>query len=109
MEHFGTLIASYAATGISDESVVESWCAAHPMSVDGWIGLAEYIGAAFLDHRITYEVANGLMNELMPIAGWNAAPKRFWEYYIAFEDGEVLEEPDEFVRKAVMAVAKGAA
>ena len=49
------------------------------------------------------------MNELMPIAGWNAAPKRFWEYYIAFEDGEVLEEPDEFVRKAVMAVAKGAA
>ena len=109
MKEYESLIASYAAVGWVDNSVVEKWCAANPLNENQWGLLAERIGTSYLENRITYQVANGLMNELMPVAGWDSAPERFWEYFIAFEDGEVLEEPDENVRKAVSAIAGRAA
>jgi len=30
----------------------------------------------------------------MPIVGFDEAPKIFWQFYIAFEDYELLEKPD---------------
>jgi hypothetical protein len=104
-QQFLSLIADYAETGLESDTLVDSWCAEHPLDESGWVALAEYIGSQYLEGHIHYSVANGLMNELMPIAGWHTAPKRFWEYYIAFEDGEILVDPDEQVKKAVWAVA----
>ena len=110
MQQYHALIADYAATGLGSDVLVDSWCAENSLDESGWVALAESIGTHYLEGQILYSVANDLMNELMPIAGWNSAPKRFWEYYIAFEDGGTLDEPDEQVRKAVLAVAsRGAA
>ena len=69
------------------------------------VALSKEIGALYLAGRLTYSLANGLMNQLMPLAGWEQAPKRFWQYYVVFEDSEALAEPDPQARLAVQAVA----
>ena len=72
--------------------------------------MAESIGAAFLAGRIDFISANGLLNQLMPLAGFESAPKRFWQYYTAFEDFETVDDPDTSAKAAVSAlISAGAA
>ena len=56
--------------------------------------IAESIGRAFLDRRLSYDTASALLNQLMPRIGFEAAPVRFWEVYVAFEDAETAQDPE---------------
>ena len=80
-----------------------------PLSPQQPSAIAEEIGACYLAGHLTYSLANGLMNQLMPLAGWERAPQRFWQFYVAFEDYETLAEPDPQARLAVQAALNAGA
>lgn len=108
MQIFDDLIHSYLATG-QDPAVVKVWYQDHAPSAEALSALAERIGKTFLAGKIDFTAANGLLNQLMPLADFDTAPKRFWQYYVAFEDSETSDNPDKDARPAVAAIAKGAA
>lgn len=108
MEHSSSLIEAYRTSG-GDPSAVTAWWKRSRPSPDLLVALAEEIGALYLAGGLTYSLANGLMNQLMPLVGWEHAPKRFWQYYVAFEDSETLAEPDPQARLAVQAVVNAGA
>ena len=109
MSNFDDLIYSYVASDL-DASTVEAWFNANTPSGDALNALAELIGAAFLAGKITFVAANGLLNLLMPLAGFEAVPTRLWEYYVAFENFETSNSPDADARHAIAAMAgRGAA
>jgi hypothetical protein len=98
------LIQSYVASG-SLPSTVQTWYLKHQPNAEALSLMAESIGAAFLARTIGFECASGLMNHLMPCIGFDSAPQRFWQYYVAFEDLEVSGNPDEDARLAIQKVA----
>ncbi|NII10148.1 hypothetical protein [Oleiagrimonas sp. C23AA] len=104
MQQIGNLIDAYRASE-GDSAVVSDWWQSNRPDQDTLVALAGSIGALYLSRALSYAFANGLMNQLMPLAGWEDAPKLFWQYYLAFEDAETLAEPDPQARLAVMAVA----
>lgn len=59
---------------------------------------AEFVSRRFVDGMLDFTTANDALNQVMPIAGFENAPPRFWEAYIAFEDFETVADPD---RKAL--------
>ena len=103
MKSFDDLINSYVAAGF-DPGIVDAWHQAQLPSDDDLVALAERIGAAFLAGHIKFETANGLLNQLMPLVGFEAAPPRFCQYYVAFEDFETSTNPDIDARSAVLAL-----
>ena len=108
MKSFDDLIQPYLATDL-DPGIVEAWYKKHAPSNETLSALAESIGARFLAGQINFAAANGLLNQLMPLASFEAAPRRFWQYYVAFEDFETSVNPDTEARSAVAALASGAA
>lgn len=104
MDLAADLIRSYITSG-SLASSVQSWYSEHQPNAEALSLLAEHIGAAFLAGKIDFEAASGLMNQLMPCVGFDSAPQRFWQYYVAFEDVEVSSNPDEDARPAIQRVA----
>lgn len=107
MKSFDELIQSYLAANL-DAGIVEAWYQKHAPSDETLSALAESIGAEFLVRNINFAAANGLLNQLMPLAGFEAAPRRFWEYYVVFEDFETSINPDSDARSAVAALVSGA-
>ena len=59
------------------------------------------LSKSYLDKDTSFDEANGLLNQIMPIVGFEEAPKIFWQFYIAFEDYEMLEKPDAQTRKRI--------
>jgi hypothetical protein len=108
MKPFDDLMQSYLTSNL-DASVVDVWYRMHVPSSETLSALAESIGAEFLAGRVSFVAANGLLNQLMPLAGFEAAPPRFWQFYVAFEDSEVSTSPDSAARPAVAALFSGAA
>ena len=108
MKTFDDLIQSYLAADL-DAGIVQAWYQTHVPSGDALSALAESVGAEFLAGQMNFEAANGLLNQLMPLIGFEAAPRRFWQYYVAFEDFETSSNPDSDARSAVAALASGAA
>jgi hypothetical protein len=108
MQSFDDLIQSYVVADL-EPGIVQAWYRRHSPSDEALSVLAERIGAMFLTGQINFVAANGLLNQLMPLAGYEAAPKRFWQYYVAFEDCETSISPDSDARSAVAALASGAA
>jgi hypothetical protein len=109
MKQFYDLIKSYESSGM-DSACVSDWYAAISPSDEMLSAIANHIGAEFLASHIGFNVANGLLNQLMPLVGFEAAPKGFWDYYIAFEDSETSNDPDTHARTAVTTLkAAGAA
>ena len=105
MKQFDDLIKAYATSGM-DSTTVSAWYAQYSPSGDAFSELAETIGAAFLGRDIDFDLANSLLNQLMPLAGFDSAPTRFWQYYIAFEDSETSNDPDTYARPAVTAISR---
>ena len=105
MQHLSDLIKAFDASA-SDPGAIKSWWEHTNPADRDLVAVAEHIGAEYLSGRLSYLQASDAMNQLMPLAGFEAAPLRFWEYYIAFEDAETLEDPDPQARIAVQAVAR---
>ena len=108
MHNLSELIEAYRIAD-GDAYSVASWWAIHLPSPPELVALAERLGSLYTTGAISYPVANGLMNQLMPLAGWEDAPQRFWDYYLAFEDAEAFEDPDSRAKLAVLAVANAGA
>ena len=106
MKSFDGLIQAYLAANL-DADVVDAWQA--PCDDETLSALAENIGAAFLAGNMSFEAANGLLNDLMPRIGFESAPLRFWQYYVAFEDFETSLNPNVDARAAIASVASGVA
>jgi len=104
MQSFDDLIQSYVAADL-EPGIVHTWYQKNFPSDEALSALAESIGAMFLAGQINFMAANGLLNQLMPLAGFEAAPKRFWQYYAAFEDFETSINSDSDARPAVAALA----
>ena len=104
MDLAADLIRSYVASGLLP-GTVQSWYSEHQPSIGALSLLAESIGAAFLERKIDFETASGLMNQLMPCVGFDTAPHRFWQYYVAFENFEASRNPDEDARPAIQEIA----
>lgn len=102
MKRFDELIQAYTASDF-DLSTVQTWYAENFPSGEMLSALAEHIGAEFLSGRIDFNAANGLLNRLMSLAGFESAPSRFWQYYIAFEDSETSNDPDTHAKAAISA------
>ena len=103
MKIFDNLIQSYLFTKLDDRTV-DAWYERHAPDDETLSALAEHIGDCFLAEQIDFDTANGLLNHLMVLASYEAAPKRFWDYFIAFEDFEVSANPDSDARPAVAAL-----
>ena len=108
MKQFDDLINAYTASGL-DSATVEAWYVANSPSPGALSAIAGSIGAAFLGGRIGFDAANGLLNQLMPLAGFESAPTRFWQYYTAFEDSETANDPDTHAKSAVSALTSAGA
>jgi len=108
MKSFDDLIQSYLVADL-DASIVEAWYWKHTPSDETLSALAESIGAGFLAGNINFTTANGLLNQLMPLIGFEAAPQRFWDYYVAFEDFEASTNPDSDARSTITALVSSAA
>lgn len=76
-----------------DSSVLESWYTGL-MEIDTELDdLAIYLGQAFVKGEISFDTANGILNQLMPLRGFDEAPETFWKFYSGFEDFEVIDHP----------------
>ena len=108
MKIFDDLIQSYLFTKLDDRTV-DAWYQRYAPDDEALSALAEHIGDCFLAEQLNFDAANGLLNHLMVLASYETAPKRFWEYFIAFEEYEVSENPDSDARPAVAALKTGGA
>jgi hypothetical protein len=108
MKQFDDLMMAYVASGF-DSVIVEHWYADSSPSGESLSYLAESIGAAFLAGRIDFDAASGLLNKLMPLVGFEAAPTRFWQYYTAFEDFGTSNDPDTDAKPAISALTSSSA
>jgi hypothetical protein len=105
---FEDLVCSYASSGL-DPNVVHGWYERNTPTEKSLSALAEELGEAFLSGSIDYNIASGLFNQLMPLVGFEAAPRRFWEYYIFFEGFEMNPDPDTSARAAIAVLTHGKA
>ena len=76
-----------------DTNFLDNWFSSLN-SVSGTLDkLAIDLAKSFLKGCSSYDQVNGLLNQIMPIAGFEKAPRVFWQFYIAFEDFEHLDNP----------------
>ena len=108
MKQFDDLIHAYVASGL-DSATVKAWYIENSPSGATLSALAESIGIAFLAGRINFNAANGLLNQVMPLVGFESAPPRFWQYYTALEEFETSNDPDTHAKPAVSALTRAGA
>jgi hypothetical protein len=97
------LIGLYIDTGFSPGTVA-TWYREHAPSQEMLVEIAERIGSSFVTGQMDFGAANGLLNQLIVHVGFGNAPKRFWDYYIVFENFETSFSPDKEARTAVAAM-----
>lgn len=99
------LIEAYT-TAADGRELVRAWFA-QTVPTD-WLldAVAIQLGHDFVDRRIGFLTANGLLNQLMPLIGFEAAPRTFCAYYIAFENHETSDDPESTARSEVAALFK---
>ncbi len=61
---------------------------------------AIYAAQKFLDGSLNFYNANGVLNQIMAVTNFEA-PNPFWEMYIAFEDFEISENPNNDARDRI--------
>ena len=77
-----------------NKEFVDSWFAALEKKDEELNSLAIWLAKSFLSNEIDYEIANTILNQVMPVVGFEEAPKIFWKFYIAFEDFETSTNPN---------------
>jgi hypothetical protein len=105
---YDELVATYAGSGHA-AGVVHRWYQETAPSDQALVGLAEVAAKQFVDGEIDFRTASGLLNQLMPLIGFESAPRRFWEFYTALEDFETLDDPEQAARPAIARLLYGVA
>ena len=99
------LIEAYAAAADGSE-VVRAWYSRIAPTDCLLDAVAIQLAHDFVNRRIGFQAANGLLNQLMPLIGFDAAPRTFWAYYTAFENHETSVDPESTARNEVAALLK---
>lgn len=94
------LIEAYLAASDGRE-VVRSWYAKVVPNAALLDAVALMLGHDFLNGCVKFLAANGLLNYLMPLIGFEAAPRTLWAVYIAFENHETSDDPESSARSDV--------
>jgi hypothetical protein len=105
MNQPGDLIEAYVAAADGRE-VVRTWYAQTAPTDCLLDAVAIQLAHDFVNRRIGFLAANGLLNQLMPLIGFEAAPRTFWAYYTAFESHETSDDPESTARSEVAALLK---
>ena len=75
-----------------------------PDFIDKWLALQEdpsqavdqlalFLARSFVEGAVSFDIANTIFNQTMPVIGFDEAPPTFWQFYAAFEDYEHLDSP----------------
>lgn len=91
-----TALLEWAAEPVTDENkeFIEAWYT-QLKSKEELDTLAIWLARSFVAGEVRYDIANVLFNQIMPVVGFDEAPKIFWVFYSAFEDFEFSEKPDQ--------------
>jgi len=79
---------------LRDPDFLDKWVSSLNSRSTSLDKFAVELSKSYLGRKTSFDEANGLLNKIMPIVGFDEAPKIFWQFYIAFEDYELLEKPD---------------
>ncbi len=92
---YSTLL-EWAAKPVTDENkqFIDEWFSRLDSKAE-LDDLAIWLAKSFVAGEVRYDIANVLFNQIMPVVGFEEAPKIFWIFYSAFEDFEFSEKPDE--------------
>ena len=96
-----------AASRSLTEAALEELAARHSRGGDIillLIDFAPFVCRQFLSGAVDFGTANAALNQIMPIVGFEEAPRAFWEAYVAFEDFEVSQSPDEEARPRIQEI-----
>lgn len=77
-----------------NKDYIDQWYASLDQKNDDLNKLAIFLAESFVRKDVSFEIANTLFNQIMPVAGFEEAPDVFWQFYIAFEDFEPSERPN---------------
>ncbi|MDZ4359044.1 MAG: hypothetical protein U1B84_21930 [Variovorax sp.] len=105
MNHPKELVEAYLAAS-DGRGFIKSWCEQNMPSAELLNAVAIHLGREFLNRRVGFLAASGLLNQLMASVGFETAPRTFWDYYIAFENHETSDNPDFTARADVEALVK---
>ena len=91
-----TALLEWAAEPVTgkNSNFIEEWYSKLE-SIDELDALAIWLAESFVDGEVKYDIASVLFNQIMPVVGFEEAPRVFWLFYDAFEDFEISEKPDE--------------
>ena len=84
-----------------DDGFLEKWYAKLSDKDTEIDNLAIWLAKEFIDRIVDFEVASTIFNQVMPVVGFDSAPKIFWKFYVAFEDFENSNNPDEEARPRI--------
>ncbi len=77
-----------------DADFIDKWLDAYRNKGEAVNDLALFIAKCYVNGSIGFDIASTLFNQVMPVIGFDEAPELFWLLYSAFEDYELLDEPD---------------
>ena len=87
---------AWADTPFSERSAyfIDHWFSALDSKNEELDRLAIYLAKSFVKNEISFDIANTLFNQIIPVAEFENVPDIFWRFYIAFEDFETFENPN---------------
>lgn len=102
---YAELIKSYISSN-HDSSILESWIQKTANQDTELDNLAICLGKLFVAGEISFDNANDILNDLMPIKGFEEAPIIFWKLYEGFENFEGVEDPDQKAKSVIEEILK---
>ncbi len=84
-----------------DYSCVEKWLSGKADKYSAVDDLAIFLAISYIDAAIAYNTASNLFNQIMSDIEFSQVPEVFWRMYIAFEDFEILEDPDALAKPRI--------
>ncbi|MEZ5586998.1 MAG: hypothetical protein R3E46_08025 [Sedimenticolaceae bacterium] len=87
-----------------DPDFIEKWLALEKNPIGAVDALAIFLAKSFVDGAVSFDTASTLLNQTMPVIGFETASQRFWQIYTALEDFELVENPGAEARMRVRSV-----
>jgi hypothetical protein len=84
-----------------DPDYIDKWLA---KEVDIFIAvdeLAIFLARSYSEGNISFDIASTIFNQTMPVIDFNKSAEAFWIFYLAFEDFEHLDEPEDLARSRI--------
>ena len=77
-----------------DSEFIDKWLSGKDDVFSTVDNLALFLAKSYVDGSISFDIVSTLLNQTMPVIDFEKKPEVFWSFYLAFEDFELLENPD---------------